>query len=720
MYLRKSLILYLLCPAVFASNDYKPELEQIVNEGITIDLRKPAYTDGVLSTDQGGVVQSAHIRVQAQHIRYIRLSEEGEPCAVVFAEGDLIVEYRDYIFVGDALHYDFHEKKGVLFNACSALDPWSFGGQRIELHEDEAIHITNGYLTTSQCTPPEWQICTDSAVLIDQHLLSAENVKVQILKIPVFWTPILNVDLDYIFDSPIRYNLRWGGKQGLRLGMLYEVFSWNYWKTFLRVDFRPTKGVGAGIETEFETPDAKTSFYTKNYYANAVYSFVTNDFTDEYRFQGLFHTGFWEDKYILDFSYDKLSDRDMATYYADAGLDLRTGERTQVNLHRRGDYWMANLYARWRINNYQTVKQQQPTFYLQFKPYALWNAGVVTENSFKIGYLDYKYSRELDDRIPDYNSTRLEINHKLFYQVALGPLSITPQFGAVAILYGNSPTRNPQTLILLKAECEANTFVYKNCVSWKHILKPYLRYERYFNPTITPSQHYIFDMSDGLTSQNLLRFGLLNTVYNLWLTDYLAPALEVDFYTNAFFSTPTIPTLLPKVYLDLTSHTLPTLKHSFQAAWDFENNQLDHFNFQMGWTFGPDYALAWEYRHRSAYSWRKANVANFLLESYHTNEELRHSSLSDKRDTLLVHFFYRFLPNWSCELASRFGWQRKFQPNYVEYEFDILTTVRSTWNLRWSIQHRENDTRSAFYVSLGVRPPGNPTQAPAFIGERYE
>src|SRR5690606_29851363 len=93
------------------------------------------------------------------------------------------------------------------------------------------------------------------------------------------------------------------------------------------------------------------------------------------------------------------------------------------------------------------------------------------------------------------------------------------------------------------------------------------------------------------------------------------------------------------------------------------------------------------------------------LESYRPYEELIHSSLSDERDTLLYHIYYRFSDNLALELQSRTGWRRKHEPSYNEYQVDLHTSLGSFWNLKISYQNREDDQRLAFYFKLSADRP---------------
>ena len=57
---------------------------------VKVDLRNPTYHDGILYTSQGGVIESADLRIQARTIQYIRRTEEGKEVHRIEAEGDLM------------------------------------------------------------------------------------------------------------------------------------------------------------------------------------------------------------------------------------------------------------------------------------------------------------------------------------------------------------------------------------------------------------------------------------------------------------------------------------------------------------------------------------------------------------------------------------------------------------------------------------------------------
>lgn len=682
---------------------YGENSKEALSQGITVDLRHPCYSNGVLSTEQGGVITGPDVRIQAMHITYTRKMENEEPVCTIIAEGSLILELGRYIFVGDRLEYDFQTKTGVVYNGRTMIEPWFFGGKIIHLLEDGNYFIENAYATTSENYLADWEILAEEALLTEGSYLDAEKVQFRIMQAPVFWLPSFHTNLDSIFDSPIRYNVKWGGRQGHRFGLIYEVFSWKGWKTFLRLDYRLKRGPGGGVETHYVSEDRKTSFESINYVASDS-SILHPGQRIRYRLQGLGRSLLLEDKISVYLSYDKLSDMDMPTDYNDRGLELDTAGRTEFLVRRQEEHWIANFITRLRLNNFQTIKQQLPTFETTWHPFELGFSGIIADIPIKASYLDFAYGNN-QIHLPDYHSLRTEFSPLLYRHFTLGALNATPEVGAVSIVYGNSPQSTAKWLVLGKFGCTVNTHLYRQTDSFKHVITPYARYEYYTMPTVSPNGHYIFDIEDGWYRLNLLLLGISQSLCYKQKNGLITRQIYADFYTNLFLDTHTLPQIVPKVYADLTFNSSPFLKHSLHSGWDLIHNELDHFNLRTEWTVNADLAIAAEYRHRSAFDWRKADHTNFILDSFRSISRLRHSQLSDRRDTLLFHLFFRFHPCWAVELESRHGWNRFHEPTYNEFEIDLFGRLRSTWNFRLSYQHKEDDDRVSVYINMGIRRP---------------
>lgn len=690
---------FLICNYCCAENK-EDFIKGIISDGITADLRNPEYTDGVLQTETGGVIQGPNIRVQATKIVYTRKIIDGETIVTVQAEGNLLVEYGVYTFVGDSLEYNFKDKTGWIINGRSGLDPWYFGGERIELYADQTVAVIHGFITTSEKCDPDWAILTNFTTITCDNMITAKGVYLHYNKIPLLWVPCLKANLDWILDSPIRYRFRWGGPQGPRIGMIYEAFVFNNLKAFLRFDYRFQRGPGGGIETAYESPDHNERFHTINYIANDSSIDYPNEKT-RYRVEGIYTNYLQNGDLLIELTYDKLSDKDMASDYYDRSFDLKTAEDTQLSVRKQWDQFsITNFYTRVRINDFQTINQELPEVRGSLRPYVLGRSGIVWEQLARMGYFDFQYSDTVED-VDDYHSSRVEIRNRLYRSLRSGPLIATPEAKGILIFYGSSPQHEERWLLLGTLAAELKTEFYRNYFLTKHIIEPYILYEYITPPTVSPNNHYIFDIEDGWYQLNTLRIGMRNLIYRKRPPQCVQRNLTADVFTYVFLDNHTQLTSVPKLYGEVVWEASPTLRHTINTAWDIERRLLDHINLRTDWTLNANFAVSAEYRHRSPYAWRKLDPYNFILESFHTENELFHSLVSDRRDTLLCHAFYRFHPDWTCEFQLRHGWNRRNEPAYMEYQLDVVTTLRSKWNIRLSYQYREYDHTLTFYFSLG-------------------
>jgi hypothetical protein len=680
------------------------ESEVLFTKGVRVDLRDPEYCEGILKTESGGVISAPDIRLQAKCIIYKRKLIDGAPVFTIEAEEDLLLEFGEYLFVGKRLEYDFQSKKGIIYEGRSALEPWFFGGQIIHLEPDSSYYIEEAFATTSENYKMEWQIKAQEAIVDTKGRLKAKNVQFRFFDRALFWLPSFQTNLNSIFESPLRYNFRWWGRQGPRVSMIYEIFSWQRFKAFVRLDWRLNRGLGIGFETHYRSQDRKEKFDTINFLAQDSAIAHPNEHL-RYRYQGLYSNLLDSDRLSISLTWDKLSDKYMATDYKDKGLELDTAGRTQAHIRLNKFQTVSNFFTRVRANPFQTVKQELPTFETHFYPINISKMGIIADCEIKASYLNFKYSDSLIN-VHDYASTRVEINQIFYKPYNFGYFTITPEVGGQAIYYGNSPQGISRWLAFGKFSLEVNSRIYKNYSHFKHVITPYASYSYYTYPSTEPNHHYIFNIDDGWYRLNMIRFGVSQSFYYRQDNGCISRFLYADIFANAFFKTQTIPQTVPKVYGSLIFKSFSFLQHSVLSGWDFEKSRLDHLNIKLGWTVSNDLAITAEYRHRDSFDWRKADHTNFIIDSFRSLNELRHSQLSDRRDTLLIHFFYRINPNWAIEFQSRQGWNRLREPKYIEFEIDLLATLRSAWHFKWSYRYREDDKfRVSASLNIGINKP---------------
>jgi len=669
---------------------------------VTVDLRDPRFSDGVLSTSKGGVITAPGIRVQAREITFTRKNTEEGFKEYLEAQEDLVIEYGNYVIVGRRIEYDFADKKGIVYDARAEIAPWFVGGKEIRLCPDGSYLIFDGFATTVEGGQPEWAIKTKQAHLAG-CILSARNTQLRVFDFTLLWIPQFRVNLNSIFNSPFRYTVRFGGVKGTRLGISYEAFNWRGIKTRLLLDYRFSQGLGGGVDINYKSANSLERFHSVNYMAKDITTYDDRKRT-RYRYTGIYKNYFECAKTSIFSTYDVLSDKEMASDFADKGLRLVSGRPTQVEVHRQESNWILNLLGRFRVNRFQTVKQELPTFSGSIRPFLFGNTGIISDNRFRFSYLELEFT---DDRPNqhDFNSPRYEVYNNFYRPFKWGHVNITPQVGAVSIFYGNNPEKYKRWTNLGLFDLDLNTNFYKLYGDAKHVVTPYARYSYYTHPETSPDEHFIFDVSDGWYRMNLLRTGIINQIYTKSPKECIYRKLFTDLSLLTFFDTPTIPKSVYKASATMIYNVTAFMRNTLRVGWDVQRNLLDHWNYRLEWTINSKAAFAAEYRHRSRFDWRKVDHTNYILDSFRTAKELVKSDSSDRRDTFLLSLYYRFHPNWALFLQSRNGWNRKDQPNYCEYEINLLGRLRSSWKFNISYRHREDDDRFSVNFAIGLTQP---------------
>jgi hypothetical protein len=592
---------------------------EVLETEITVHLMDPIYCDGILSTESGGVLSGPDIRIQAKKIEYLRQKDCDPPQIRVTCEGQLLIDYGEWTLTGSAFSYDFLTHSGKLIQGKVASPPWYIGGEEILLTPEGEIHVTNGYITTSEGGEDDILITSPSVTLTPDAVLTARSIQLRIKNIPVFWIPKIHLDLKETYESPFGVQFGWGGFLGSHLGIRYQFLKWGHFRGYARLDGYLGRGFAGGIETEYNPPCDCIEFYTRNYYAHDL-SIYDPKKRDRYRFQGTYYDRIFDQTTSVELIYDIVSDAQMAADYQTDDFELNTAQRTQLDIRKEDPNWIAELFTRVRVNSFQSVNQELPTLFWTWHPFELWQTGIIAESFFKASYLNFVYSDELTPEPPDFQSGRFEIHPRIYRPFHWGALTVTPMVSLIGIAYSDNPSHEAVGQAAADFCLQTETALYSLYGSLKHVIEPYLHYHHITAPRSGVDHHYVFTIQDAYAHLNLLRLGVRNSLY---FRDGLCVSqpLWLDLWTNAFFDTSTISTLIPKVYLTAEWSPYPRLFIGIDTAWNNEHHQVDFYNHRLDWTFNENLATSLEYRQRGRYAWRKADFYNFILESVRPEEE---------------------------------------------------------------------------------------------------
>lgn len=658
----------------------------------------PTYCDGVLTTEEGGVLQRDNLRIQAKKIIYTK--REGE--VSVYAEGNLLVDYGERALVGDSLFFDFLKNEGCLTNGKSAFPPWYLGGKKIALTACGDILIEEGYITTAEGQEKDVVLSASSIILTSDQILKMSNIFFTVNQVPFFFLPFLRLDVNQPeYETPLSITGGWGGYMGSYVSLRYHLYSWKNWDAYLRLDGYFKKGLGGGLETEYVSDVYEETLYTRSYFAHDI-SIDDPKKRDRYRFQGNYDFVTEDGRAWAHLLYDVLSDPEMANDFPPYDFDLGTACRTEIIVHKQEDLWLANFYTRVRVNSFQTINQDLPSLQMHLHPLAL-GYGIIGESLFRLGYHSYVFSDNVVGADP-YRAGRFEAHPRLYRPFSLSSFLVTPEIGAVLIGYSNNPHDEAVGQALFDANVLATTSTSRLYGRVKHVVTPYIRYHLLSNPRVAVDNYFVFTIYDGYALLNVVRLGAKQAFFLSPLppSDY---HLFIDLWANAFLGHTEVPSVIPKGYVEIEFQPNPFLLFGFDGAWNFAHNLVDYANFSSDMTFSENLAFGFEARHRNRFDWRKADFYNFVLDAARSEERLLNSALSEKRNTLLAKIFYRFHPNWEAKFQVREGWDRILEPSYLEYQIDLATLLFNHYRLGFCYEKRQADHRVSFSFKLNPAPP---------------
>ncbi len=682
---------FLIKQALKLTDKTPPPPSSLAPKELVIDLHNPKFKNGILYTNEGGVIQNEDIRIQARSMQYIT-RREGNGLAVhkIEAEGDLMLQFKGKVYVGDELEFDFQTKTGVMYNGKTYASPFYIGGDRLLLKKDGDYIVENAYLTTCENKDSTWDIHAAKVDILKENMLKAKQVRFRFLRFPSFWLPSFKLNLKKFSPSILRYKLTWDKGAGPRATVRLQVYSWKNFALFLRGEYRLRKGFGGAIETEYFPEHGRTTFVTQNYLASDV--IPTNiEKKRRYRVRGEYNTSSKSGETCASLTWDKFSDVLMPGDFRSDDFELNAAKKTQLYIRHHEKDLIATLYARARANPFETIKQELPTIFGSMRPLALANTGIVVENWVKASYLDFDYSDRLTAKLPDFHSGRLETRHEAYRPFHLGHFLLNPYVGVVGIYYTNSPLNRPMGFGLIKFGFLSKFELHRLFSHYKHVIQPYLGFDGYSRPTSDVDKHYIFSIQDGYNEQNLIKIGVKNLLFSR-MHPRVLPSFYTDLYANAFFNEHTIPRFIPKFYLTF-GWNLPSLAITSTNGWNVWHHRLDFANLRTEWTINQDAAMTFELRYRSKFDWRKADHENFFVDVTRHEDELLASPLSDQRITILSRFFFRINPFWTAHIESHHGFMRKGQPPYTEFKIDLFTWIATHWKLRLSYLHTQRDDR---------------------------
>lgn len=665
-----------------------------------VSVNDATYSDGTLSTDTGGIIATPELHIQARHIRYTQRPQEKK----IEAWGDILVTFKDKVFVGERIFYDFISKKGVIDKGKLSIDIWHISGSRIELYPDDTYRIFDASITTSEKENPLFSMCAQR-LDIEKNVLSAKSLAMQCAGRPYLILPRYSMNLQRLWKEPwLQYRVFWDRGVGPCGMVRYRVYGSKNFNSHLRFDVRYHRGerpivrLGSLLETEYFLSKERGKICTKNYLGyDAPFNDPHSARKLRYRLQGLASYKSSSGNQTFFSRWDKISDRNMPTDFHMEKFELSTEKKTEAHLRSFHKRIITNVSFVPKINSFDSGKQELPEIKLSPYPLILNNSGIVFENSLRTGYYRYSFTKDSHPCFINFDSSRLQYSPTLYRAFSLSHLTITPKIGCHYLLYGNSDRREPLQFCLPFADISVHTRLLGTGSKVLHSIEPYAKIYSLSAPS---KEHYpfIFDLSDGLRKINYLLCGVRNTLCMRDETS-MVPLLSIDTYAIGFFGTTHLSKTLPKIFTTI-EYNLPRFSIKTLLGWNAEYSQLDIGTIRAALTCSPDVALSAEFRFRGPMSWKKNNPDNYMVDVTRSPLDLANSMLSDERKVAMMRFQCKIHPQWIVRLEGNYGWGRKSEGDHFVGKINLLGLISS--NLRITLSYAQAASRSRFEFGMSL------------------
>lgn len=626
-------------------------------------------------THQGGVIIGPNIRIQGRHIIYLYKTDLENPRKFIQAEGDLLVDYQGYLFSGNKLFYDLQKKIGFISQGKALANQWFIEGKEIHLFSDGSFQISQGYLTTDLNINPWWKMESSSVTISKKGDLYASNLKPYFLRIPIFWIPSLNTDLNSLKNDPFRFKLLWNRLSKERVAIRYKFYSSPHLNLSLKADYSLSHDLGIGLETRYQSLDTHLYSQTNSY---AYLEHEAPKPYPKYRLQGTLNKHSDDKKSQTYLSYDFLNDKKMLENFEKDPFKSPHVKRTLFSFGVYQNNYLFNFVFQPCLNSFQTFNQYLPLLYLRTKPEFIPNTSWLHEHCFSGGYFQYHFG-DCSPKLPSYSSGRFETSHQIYRNFSLGAFSITPRFKLKNIYYTQTPGQLAKHFWIQTYSVYLQTALKKKYTAYDHFIFPYLLYEEVHAPNFFVDRHYIFSLKDGMVSQNFLKIGVIQ----LLSSQSLFPKTICDLY---------FPILLPHNFWP-KMHLMTEISHSswrifLEAVYNLVIRSWDRQNIGYEATFSERCAGGIELRYRSAMDWKKLDESNYNIEQLYSLNRLLSSPLSDSRTTLLTKLHIKLTPVSRLHFVSAHGWRCNEASPYHVYEIKFSSFLSGNWLFEIGYQSR--------------------------------
>jgi len=659
----------------------------------------------------------------------------GEATAI----GHVHIQDAGQMWIGDHITYNLKTHKLESDKFRTGKSPFYVQGQQIQANSTNNTYATRKvYVTTDNVHHPVYYIQASRMIIVPGKYVAAWNAVLYVDGIPLFYYPYfhhgLNPNANTFTFMP--------GDDSLYGPYLLSTYIWrlnNDVDGRIHFDYREKRGFGGGPDLNLHLGQWGDPQF-KYYY---IYDRTPNSSISTNIFQNIssipksrqrFYFGWQATPYtnadmrvntkaLVNYQSDQLVLHDF--FQSDYGQNPQPNTFVEVNPY--WDNWSLDAENTPRVNNFFDQVERLPELQLTGFRQEVFNTPLYYESQSSIGYYERFFAATntlfgaTNSTLPGFDAARADTFHQLLLPETLfGWLNITPRVGGRVTWYspeqGAGGTNTQATRFVFNTGADISfkasqlwpdvTNSLLNVDGLRHIFVPSVSYVFVPRPDLATSQTPQFDTQlpsllilpvefpdyndiDSIQSQNVLRFGLRNTLqtkrdgqldnlfdWNLMLDWNLTPNGQ----TNAVFLQPQ--KTFDDLYSDFIFKPRSWIALESQLRYDINDNHLNMSFHQL--TFTPNDRWSW-------------GLGHWYL----------HPGFIDVGDNIITStLFYRLNENWGVRASQYFNANvgRMQEQDYSLYRDLRSWTAAVTFRLINNGGGQPLDYGFAFSISLKASP----------------
>ncbi|MGB7748856.1 MAG: LPS assembly protein LptD [Verrucomicrobiia bacterium] len=474
------------------------------------------------------------------------------------ADGNVRIEQGDQIWVGEHIRYNFKTHQMQSEQYRTGKPPvFAQGAQLQGDTTNKTYHARHAFVTTDDVSDPAVLIRSSHIKIVPGKYMEMWNAVLYVDGVPAFYFPYYRRNLG---EHDSNFNFLPGDRSAYG-PFLLSTYTWYLNDAVdgkIHLDYREKRGVGLGPDLDLHLGQWGEAHF-KYYYLNDQdpnYSVSSNSFAN----LGTIPEN--RQRFYFDYQatpFTNLNVKALVNYQSDPLVlhdffegDYRNNPQpnTFIEVNPYWNNWSLDVAAMPRVNDFFDVVERLPDVKFTGFRQQILNTPLYYESESSAGYYQLFFAATNNNLFSatnsplPYSAARADTFHQLLLPCTLfGWLNITPNAGGRLTYYsqesGPGATNNETDRAVFNTGVETSFTVSQlwtgatnsllDLDGLRHIIQPSVNYVFVPRPTALPSQLPQFDSAspslvllpvqfpdynniDSIDSENVIRFGLRNTL----------------------------------------------------------------------------------------------------------------------------------------------------------------------------------------------------------------